>query len=107
MNKALPILPTLIVIFLLILIVRLRWMFNLTKRVEVSPEVSAALFSRRACLSVGLSARPTRLIHACAHPFPVLAQALPNGKTLFYTENGHKLRFCPTGFGGLKSCLSS
>ena len=24
-----------------------------------------------------------------------------------YTENGHKLRFCPTGFGGLRSCLGS
>ena len=28
-------------------------------------------------------------------------------KGIVYTENGHKLRFCSTGFGGLKSCLSS
>lgn len=51
MKKASPVLLTFVLLILLVLILRPRWYLNLTKQVEVSPAVGAALVEQYDCRS--------------------------------------------------------
>lgn len=51
MKKIVPILLTLLVVLLALLLIRPRWYLNLTKQVEISPQVGAALVERLDCRS--------------------------------------------------------
>lgn len=49
MRKAVPVLLIVVAIILLIVLLRPRWYLNLTKRVDVSPQVGAALVEQYDC----------------------------------------------------------
>jgi mono/diheme cytochrome c family protein len=51
MKKVAPLLLTIVVLILLVLILRPRWYLNITKQVEVSPTVGAALVEQYNCRS--------------------------------------------------------
>ncbi len=51
MKKSVPVVLTIIFILLLILLLRPRWYLNLTRQVDVSPAVGAALVEKHDCRS--------------------------------------------------------